>query len=831
MWLLLLAACTRDPVPEAVPPARSAERPVMDMARPSSSPAWRALDRLREATLDLPAGEAAAGPRTWGMDGGWTAERSGEDGSLWSRALPEGVALTRSARGAPPGWTLRVDGTAVPWSPGIRRKAPISGWFAVRGRVFLAGSASPESARIVLEHEGLSADQRRLRPAASGLPPAEYARMDVTIGRETRNCLLLPSPASATWRVRLPAEPVLSFGMGVHPDSERDDVPVDLALQVAGRTAWSGTVDPTDGFEDVVVDLSDLAGEAVDLRFTARAEGDGVIGLVAAPVLASRAEADPRRVVVVGLDAFRWDAPAASGGAPGVAPELDALAAQAYVFDRALAPAPRTKPSFRTVFTGRWPLQAVGAEAMARLARDAGLSTAGFSANMHLVPRYGFHIGYDRWFYENGARADDQVDRALDWLDDHAHEDALVFVHLMDPHIYYNAPGRFETLFVREVPPDFPGRFNRWDIARLQSRGAMGEVERAYVRGLYDGEIRFTSAQVARLVRGLDALPGRTLLVVHSDHGEEFWEHEGFEHNHTLYDELMHVLLWIRPPGGWAGGPHRIAAPVSLADIAPTLWDLLGIPRSTWPPVDGTSLAPLLGPAETETAAALAASLMDRPLPLGFLMYDTERWGVAWQDGRYLLRTMDGEEELYDLASDPRQQRNLVDARAADLPAWRERLARATGWPVGLGWRIAYQGKAAGAFDLACPVPVTAAGVLDPEATRKRRANVEWGEKPHQRPEEVASVTRAPDGAVVHVEPGPEPHGTIVVIFEGEPPLDCTLTTADGTVAFSPDAPARGLRATPGPCILPLQSEATVFAADKGDDDTMEALRAMGYVE
>ncbi|MBN1335209.1 MAG: sulfatase [Deltaproteobacteria bacterium] len=833
MWLLLLAACTRDVAPEAVPPARSSERLVMDLARPGSIPAWRALDRLSEASLDLPSEHPGPAPATWTLLGDWTPERSGQDGALWSRPLPEGVVLARSRSGAPPGWSLLAGDETVPWSPGIRREAAAFGWFAVGERLYVAGRADLPEVPVVLAREGLPEARRRLVPSASGLDPATFARLDVTIGPETRSCLLLPAPASASWRVRLPPEPAIGFGVALHPEGQPEGRPgpATVALEVDGRTAWTSDVDPSDGFLDVTVDLAEFADREVDLRFTARAGQDGVVALVAAPTVASRVTEDPRRVVLVGIDTFRWDAPATSGGAPDVAPELDALAAGSFVFDRAFAPAPRTKPSFRTAFTGRWPLGAVGAQSMARLVHTAGLSTAGFSANMHLVARFGFQDGYDLWFYENGARAEEQVDRALAWLDAHRHEDALVFVHIMDPHIYYNAPGRFEKLFVREEPPDFPERFNRWDIVRMQNRGRMREVEKAYVRALYDGEIRYTSAQIGRLAQGLDALPGRTLLLLHSDHGEEFWDHGGFEHNHSLYDELTRVILWIRPPGGWAGGPHRISVPASLADIAPTIWDLLGIPRATWPPVDGTSLAPLLDPASAASASELEALLSDRPLPMGFLMYDAERWGVAWHEGRYLLRTGDGHEELYDLSTDPTQSRNLAEGRAEELPAWRDRLARVTGWPVGLGWRIDYRGRTAGAFDLSCPEPITAAGVLDPESTRKRRANVEWGEQPRVRPEEVAAVFRATDGASVHVEPGPHPSGTILLFFDGDPPPACTLTQDGRSTDFGPGLPAAGLTAQVGPCILPLESEATVFAAERADDDTLDALRAMGYVE
>jgi len=840
---LALAACT--PAPRELPAPRHTERPSLGLDDPAA-PAWRALHQLGAASFELPDHNLPSGHPSDGvyeLSDGWARQRGGDRLIKYTHDLPVLIPKKRY-RQPPAGLELHLDGEPLEYRRDLDRiEAPHAAWAVLGESLWVSLESSPEAleASLQLIHAATTEQQSRLAYGMANLPAHEFVSTITTLGAETRACMLLPAPGKASWELELPAEATLQFGLGIRPRidlslPESDGVEIHVAVN--GERLASFIVEVSESFEDVEVDLSRFGGQQVSLELSST-PGDSPVGdlaLLSAPVIAG-ANQQPRRVVVVGIDALRADHIGVHGYPVGASPELDALAEGAYVFDRAYAPAPRTKPSFRSAFTGAYPLPAIHTPTFAEVLGDAGLVTGGFSANVHLVPRFGFSDGFDSWYYDNGAKSSDQVDRAIAWLERHQSMDSFLFVHIMDPHIFYDAPGRFKNLYVEETPSlKFPRRFNRWDISRLQKQGKLGETEKRWIEGRYDGEVRYTSNELGRLFAAIDALPGDTLLVVHTDHGEEFWDHDGFEHNHSLYDELVRTVLWFRPPGGWAGGPHHVDAQVGLIDLAPTLYDVLGVPRSDWPTMAGRSLAPLLDPARAGLEAETTQALHDRPLHIGYLMYSRERWAVVHQSGKYILHTVSGEEELYDIAGDPGETEDLAKQRAADLPGWRQRLAQATGWPVGPGLRVELMGRKGSPIELVFPGPIAEAGVLDPEADRTRRANLEWGETPKSVPADVAVVTLSDDKTRVSITPGPKPRGTLYVLFGDEAPTTMRLegerTGRDiGVSAQVQVFEGNKLQITPGTVIVPHDSMAQRVMVQDEDEATMEALKALGYVQ
>ena len=137
----------------------------------------------------------------------------------------------------------------------------------------------------------------------------------------------------------------------------------------------------------------------------------------------------PRRVIVVGMDTVRSDHMGFLGHTGGLTPALDAVARDAIVFERAWAPAPRTRPSFRSATTGRWPIPDGDAPTLAALLGAHGFQTAGFVANVQLSEELGFAEGFDTWVLDNMATADAQVDAALGWLRERPGEDVFLSLH------------------------------------------------------------------------------------------------------------------------------------------------------------------------------------------------------------------------------------------------------------------------------------------------------------------------------------------------------------------------------------------------------------------
>ncbi len=678
---------------------------------------------------------------------------------------------------------------------------------------------------------------RRWEQRASGLSGAAFAQHSETLGHLTRAGLLLPAPGLARCDVSVPesarfrAFPVLLSAPGASSDGAEVVLTVvdgDARTEVGRRVLEPGA---TQFPEAWTVDLSRWAGKrvSVELRSESRASPLYDWVFIGTPEIAGRGST-PRRVIVIGLDTTRPDFFGIHGHSAPTTPELDAFARSSVVFDNAWAPAPRTRPSFRTATTGRWPLDAVCATNIGAAFQKSGWATAGIIANFHLSPGFDFANGFDFWWVDRKALADAQVDRAVTWLEEHREQDSYLFLHIMDPHVPYRPPKPLAAPFLASIPggPDttLPRAFNRWDVYAWMREGSLSEQRKATIRGLYEGELAFTSRQLGRFLAAIGALPGSTLIVIHSDHGEELWDHGGFEHNHTLHEELVHALLWVHPPGGVPGG-HRVAAPVSLVDLAPTLYGFAGIENS--PASDGRSLLPLM---RGETGDD------DRALPIGFLQYDRERWGVIWKRMKYELVTADGTEELYDLAADPGEHHDI--AATSDLEPWRRKLAEVHGIPVGPGLRVEVALQGSAPVTLTLPAGATHAGVLDPEAISAHRANLEFGEKPKKTAADVGDVELSADRRSLMFRPGRVGAGTLYVLFDTAPTRAVSVARAGAELPLDGGAWAAGehrIRVVPGTVIVPPPGEAARIVACHGraeasdvSDADLRALEALGYV-
>ena len=188
--------------------------------------------------------------------------------------------------------------------------------------------------------------------------------------------------------------------------------------------------------------------------------------------------------------------------------------------------------------------------------------------------------------------------------------------------------------------------------------------ERDYVASLYDEEISYTDLHVGRFLDALEerGVMERALVVFVSDHGEELWEHGGFEHGHVFYQELLHVpLVFWAPPVR----PLRIEAPVSQVDVLPTVLDALGLPAPD--ELDGVSLWPALtGGAVPQNREIVAHNSLRGP---------ERQTLVAWP---WKLIAYLGNEppRLFDLEADPGEQTDLSEEQPERTAEMLERLRR-----------------------------------------------------------------------------------------------------------------------------------------------------------
>ena len=358
-------------------------------------------------------------------------------------------------------------------------------------------------------------------------------------------------------------------------------------------------------------------------------------------------------VILISIDTLRADRLPAYGYRTVATPNLDALAAQSVVFERAYSHAPQTLPAHASIFTGALPFEhgvrdnvgftlRPGHWSIAGALRERGWPTAGFVSAYVLRTQTGIAQGFDTYDSElpaaSGELSVGQVQRPGDatiaaadaWL---AQRDPgrpfLLFLHLYEPHTPYAPPPRFA----------------------------------AYEP--YDGEIAYTDEILGRFFDRLRALRlyDRATIVLLSDHGEGLGDHGEQEHGLFLYQETIRIPLMVKLPGGGAG--RRVATPVQQIDLAPTILDLVGAPAP--PHARGRSLKPLLEGTGTIADAGIYSEALYSRYHFGW----SELYALT--DARYrLIRAP--RDELFDLERDPRETASVAAERPQVRQAMRSAL-------------------------------------------------------------------------------------------------------------------------------------------------------------
>lgn len=361
-----------------------------------------------------------------------------------------------------------------------------------------------------------------------------------------------------------------------------------------------------------------------------------------------------RNLVLITVDTLRADRVGAYGYQPARTPTFDAVADAGVRFDRAYATAPITLPSHASLLTGRYPpghgarhngMAMNGTVATLATALDAaGFATAAFVSAFPLDRRFGLQRGFDEY--------DDVTERGPDgrplnerpgpetargarvWLDAHRNQRFFLWLHVFDPHAPYGDPA---------------------------TAGARSVTAR------YDDDVATADRAAALVLDGLGDAAASTLVVMTSDHGEAFGEHEEIGHSVFVYDTTLRVPLVMRGPGLPAG--TTLATPVTLADVAPTALALLGVSGFD---ADGIDLSRVMQSDNAGERSLYAESFA----PLFDFGWSPLR-AVRDANWKYIAAP---KPELYDISSDPGETRNVEardPQRAAQLLARVERFGPA----------------------------------------------------------------------------------------------------------------------------------------------------------
>ena len=408
-------------------------------------------------------------------------------------------------------------------------------------------------------------------------------------------------------------------------------------------------------------------------------------------------------VILILIDTLRSDRLSCYGYKQETSPNIDELAKEGVLFTNSFSQTSWTKSSVACLFTSLYPAQHNAnifedtlpdkANTIAEILKGAGYITAAFVANPNVGKAFNFNQGFDlycddfikdkiyysvlrnsflgeitksisrnRFFPQDGANADTLNALILPWLKNHKDNKFFLYLHYRDPHSPYSPPFFYYRKYVNRLMPDVYKGNDRFDVNVTEA-------------SLYDGEIEFTDFQIGELLKEVDnlKLEKNTLVILLSDHGEAFLEHENKEHGFTLYQEEIRVPLIMRLPGVITAG-ESADYQVCTIDVMPTIIDILNIRYKGM--TEGKSLVPVIknpkSSGERDFIFFEERYLMGKPILLSLREGEYKYiFTKVFKDNIVVKSKID---QLFDLQKDPEELRNIANQRSEIVKRMKEKM-------------------------------------------------------------------------------------------------------------------------------------------------------------
>ena len=394
----------------------------------------------------------------------------------------------------------------------------------------------------------------------------------------------------------------------------------------------------------------------------------------------------PAHIILIVVDALRPDHLGCYGYARPTSPNIDRLAGRGARFDNAYSNAPWTKPSVASIFTSLHPNvhQAINrfdvlsekALTLAERLKAAGYFTCLINGGNALIHEFNYDQGFDYYDYAESLDSAAALRSFETVLSEAGGKSLFVYVHLMDTHLPYHLNDLNRDLVGARQREFWPGALDRDSIRELTAVGKLSDQDREYLISLYDEQIRYADARIGEMMSALESrgLLGRSLFILTSDHGEEFWEHGNYEHGHSLYDELLRVPLVIAGPGVPRA---EIKSRVRHVDLLPTLMEAVD---------PGFKNDGIAGESAWKYLKRDRGSL---PVFASGTIHGDEKYGLIRGRQKIIINTGEREKkrrligphsgdrvEFYDLGRDPSEKNNLRFEKNKDLARAVKKIAR-----------------------------------------------------------------------------------------------------------------------------------------------------------
>ena len=506
---------------------------------------------------------------------------------------------------------------------------------------------------------------RSASPKAAVDQPAVLSGLEATeveLGGLRRRALVEPETSRLSFYLQVPAQAKLALAYGSRSPS------ASVAVRVARDGAALATLfegSASSRWTEGAWDLTPFAGQAVRLDLCAH--GGGVdwgeprLLVRAAPA----ATASPRKfdhIYVWMIDTLRADKVHVYNPKTNVlTPNYDAFAADATRFAWAQVAGTWSLPSQASMLTGVYPRVHKATVQESKISRDvpfvaeqfkkAGFRTAMFSANGYVSSKWGFDRGWDEnrnLIRENlPNNAETLWGIAKKWIVPGKAKPQFVYLAVIEPHVIYNPRKEFlakywDKPYTGPIKPVLTGI----QLGKIkQGTLKVNATDKAYIEALHNAEITQSDTAFAAFIQDLKTagLYDTSVVIVISDHGDEFWDHGDCGHAQGAHQELVHVPFIIRAPGLLPAG-RVIETDVEAMDLSPTLLELAGLPIPD--SMQGRSLIQL---AFDEVGGSPAAGLTQ-----------IEAVSRGLKTGRYrLIHSGVARMELFDELDDPREQRDI----------------------------------------------------------------------------------------------------------------------------------------------------------------------------
>lgn len=558
---------------------------------------------------------------------------------------------------------------------------------------------------IQLEYFSTQLEDGRLNPFApllelkhaevidSHLQPVnpEKIKKKINFGDRTIDVLMSPPESRYEFELSLPRQAVLEFGYGLLVEEDSSPPPLGTAQfriiirdQESEQTIFQAALTRKDRnspfFREEKLDLSTYQGRKVKIIFVTSSAEDtssahNIFSFWFNPLIYVPRKEAPK-VILVSLDTLRADHLSCYGYSRETSPYLDALSQESVLFENVYAQSSWTLPSHTSML---FSLNSASHQvyyndqridpalpSLASLLQQAGFIPYAFTGGGYVSSIYGFAKGF-HWYEEPaGGRhaplARDEAERLAaytsQWIKANLDKPFFLFLHTFQIHGPYDTPPPWNKKFLNEK-----AKWTRIALRQYLESSEKGlnftPEEIQNIIDLYDAEIFYTDATLIKnLVETLKSsgIYDQTMLIITSDHGEEFYEHQGWLHGQTLYEEQLRVPLIIKFPHSRYKG-KRLKPKVRLIDILPTVMETLDLPYPA-KSFEGQSLLPVIEGRETSDRvfiSDLARKEVKNPCP-ALMATNQGDLKVIIEKAVDTIKNM----EIYNLAQDPHERKNLL---------------------------------------------------------------------------------------------------------------------------------------------------------------------------